>query len=333
MKAWVYSSVSGQLDVKLEDFQDPDPKLLQKNEVIVKVLTAGVNPADYKVPEMGLVVKLAMGGYPAIPGYDFAGVVHATHSVNDAFQVGQKVFGRIPSLKRIGTYGEYTVTTLAGLAALPEGVDLDQAAGLGTAAQTSYQALVPYIKSGDKVLINGSSGGTGTYAVQIAKARAAHVTAICSTTNIGLVKELGADEVLDYKTVNILDSLLAQGPVYDHVLDNIGNDPRLYRAGDKYMKPGAKYIQVGLPVGGKSILDVAGNALLPSFLGGGKRSFKALTLTNAAEDLKHLGEWMKEGKLRTVIEEIYEFEDVPSAIAKVREGRTKGKVLFHVAKE
>jgi NADPH:quinone reductase-like Zn-dependent oxidoreductase len=257
MRAWQYSDATCGLEnnLKLDDFPDIKPALLSKNEVLVKVLAAGLNPADYKVPEMGRVMRATIG-MPAIPGSDYAGKIIATHPTNDSLKEGELVFGRLEQMARIGSLGEYTIANLRGAMSIPKGVGIDQAAALGTAALTSHQSLVPYVKSGQKVFINGGSGGTGTYAIQIAKILGAHVTTTCSTGNIDLMKELGADEVVDYKSTDLVEWLSKQGQVFDHVVDNI-DIVELYHCADKYMKPDAKFIQVGLPAEGNNMLKIA----------------------------------------------------------------------------
>ncbi|KAF1817122.1 NAD(P)-binding protein [Eremomyces bilateralis CBS 781.70] len=332
MKAWQYSSAAGGLEknLTLGDFPTPKPESLKNDQVLVKVLSVGLNPADYKVPEMAGAFRNIVGK-PTVPSTDFAGRVAATHPTNDALKEGQLVFGRVDPMAFSGTLGEYTVAKLNSLATIPEGVDVDQASGIGTAAVTSYEAIAPFVKKGQKVFINGGSGGTGTYAIQISKALGLEVVTTCSAANIDLVKELGADEVLDYKAVDIYEELGKRGQVFDHVVDNIG-DPKLYHCGDRYMKPAARFIQVGVPP--NPVLSIASNTLLPSFLGGGKRPFKFYSIGPSIKaSLELLGKWMGEGNLKSVIEQTYELEEAAEAFVKVRSGRTKGKVVVHVAKE
>jgi NADPH:quinone reductase-like Zn-dependent oxidoreductase len=316
MKAWQYSCTAGGLDVNinLADFPDPDPQALRRTEIIVKILATSVNPADYKVAEMGLPVRALTGSYPAIPGTDFAGKVHAVHSANTELKIGQLVFGRLDPPLRMGSYGEYTVANTEGTVPLPDGVSIEDASTLGTAGLTSYQALVPYIKAGDNVFINGGSGGTGTFGIQIAKASGALVTTTCSASNAALVKDLGADEVLDYKNVDVLQELIKKGQVFDHVVDNIGDDARLYKSSDKFTKPTATFVQVGVGDGSnnsKAFLNIVRNSLLSGILDRGKRQFKFLRLRNVAKDLTKLGQFVADGKVKIVTEEIFPFKNVP----------------------
>lgn len=335
MKAWQYTTTEGGLENNLHiaNFPEPFASELKKNEVLVKVLSAGLNPADYKIPElMGRFTKYIIGS-PAIPCQDYAGRVQATHpSIPEAtLKVGDLVFGRL-GMGKVGSLGDLAVAKLDGCVKIPEGVSVDDAAAIGTAGLSAHQSLVPYVKSGDKVFINGGSGGCGTFGIQIAKTLGVHVTTTCSTGNIALVKELGADVVINYKTENVLEALAKDGPVFDLVVDNVG-DSALYSGGARYMKEGAKYLQIGLlsPSGFVSIIK---NSLLQGSSGGGKRPFKFLQMNrNLPDAFAQIAGWIKEGKVKPVIEQTFEFEDAPKALAKVREGRTRGKIVVHIDKK
>ncbi|TID27788.1 putative zinc alcohol dehydrogenase [Venturia nashicola] len=329
MKAWQYTTTEGGLEKNLHLVNYPEPfaSELKKQQVLVKVLSVSLNPADYKIPEMGTFMKYIIGN-PAIPCQDFAGRVQATHASvpESVLKVGDLVFGRSGVGAKIGSLGELTVARLDGCVKIPEGVDIDDAAAVGTAGLTAHQSIVPHVKNGDRVFINGGSGGCGTFGVQIAVMLGAHVTTTCSTANVALMKELGADVVVDYQTENVLDVLSKNGQVFDLVVDNVG-DSSLYLAGERYMKEGARYLQVGLPSSGW--VSIAKNSVLQ----GGKRPFKFLqTGRNLPKVFELLGEWIREGKIKPVIEQTFEFEDAPKAFEKVREGRTRGKVVVHVDK-
>jgi NADPH:quinone reductase-like Zn-dependent oxidoreductase len=331
MKAWQYTTTAGGLEqnLTLSDFPKPKASELKKNEILVKILSVGLNPADYKVPEMPMMKYYI--GTPAIPCTDYSGRIEALHSSIPAekLKVGDLVFGRL-IMTRIGALGEYAIANLSGCFKAPSGVGIDDLAAIGTAGLTAHQSLVPYVKRGDKVFINGGSGGCGTFGIQIAKILGASVTTSCSSGNVELCKELGADVVINYKTSNVLEVLGKEGQVYDLVVDNVG-DSKLYLGADSYMKPGAKYLQAGLPSGG--FASITKNLLMPGFLGGGKRPFKFLQMSeNAPEAFEQIARWIREGKMKAVIEQIFEFGDATKALAKVREGRTRGKIVVHVSK-
>ncbi|KAI0134303.1 hypothetical protein BJ170DRAFT_699874 [Xylariales sp. AK1849] len=331
MRAWVYSSASGGLEhaIKLSDTtQQP----LQKNEILVRVHSMSPNPADHKIPELGLISR-AMIGSPATPGMDFAGTVEATGGLIDTFRVGEKVFGKVGAQQH-GTLGEFVHAKFEGTASLPEGVNLEEASCVGTAGMTAYQTIAPNVKEGDKVFINGGSGGTGTFGIQIAKALGCHVTTSCSGKNVELCKDLGADEVIDYTKENVSEVLKSKGLVYKLVVDNVGSSPPdLYKVADQYLLPEGKFVQIG---GGMSAADMAAmtsRMLLPSFLGGGKRKWEFLVEKNKHDDLVQIGKWMKDGKVKSVIDETFEFEDAPKAIEKLKLGRTRGNLVVRVSKQ
>lgn len=147
---------------------------------------------------------------PASPGLDYCGKVLSAGSKVDV-KPGQLVFGRLDKPGQFGTLAECIVTNRDGAVPLPEGVDPDSAAAIGTAGLTAYQCIVPFAKAGEKIFINGGSGGTGTFGIQCAKAIGCHVTTSCSTANVQLCKDLGADEVIDYKTSDLTKELEAKG--------------------------------------------------------------------------------------------------------------------------
>jgi NADPH:quinone reductase-like Zn-dependent oxidoreductase len=145
---------------------------------LIQVHVASLNPVDYKLPELPIVGRMAFSK-PATPGLDFSGkVVEAGPDCH--LKVGQMVYGKVEPSQAVGTLGEYIIGSKAGTIALPDGVDVEQASTLGVCGLVTYQALAPNVKAGDRVFINGGSGGTGTFAVQIAKALGCHVTTTCS---------------------------------------------------------------------------------------------------------------------------------------------------------
>ncbi|KAF2414975.1 GroES-like protein [Tothia fuscella] len=332
MKAWQYTTAAGGLEKTLYNtttFPTPSKNTLSPNQIFLQVISASLNPVDYKIPELGMVGKI-MIPTPAIPGHDFCAKVVATHDTNDTLKVGQKVFGALGGEVRYGSCGEYIVAKTEECVPLPEGVDEDDAAAVGVAGKTAYQCLKPYIKAGMKVFINGGSGGTGTFGIQIAKILGGHITTSCSTGNVALCKELGADEVIDYKTNDLLQVLKTQGQVFDLVVDNVGAPATLYKECHHFLKAGCKFIQVGAAADVGSAANLVKNMALPSWLGGGQRPFQFLTLKANREDFAELGKWLAEGKMRTVIDQVFEWEDVPKAFEKLKTGRTRGKIAVHV---
>jgi len=217
--------------------------------------------------------------------------------------------------------------------ALTDGVDPVDAGTIGVAGLTAYQSIVPRVKKGDKVFINGGSGGTGVFGIQIAKAVGCHVTTSCSTTNVDLCKSLGADEVIDYKKQSVIEALKASGQKFDHAVDNVTGDKELYWRCHEYMQPGALYILVGGSPSFGHIADALKRKTLPRFLGGIKGNVEGFWPEPKSEDLEQIGKWMKEGKVRAVIDQKFLFEEAPRAFEKLKTGRAKGKIVVDVASE
>lgn len=335
MKAAQFSSTSGGLEkhLKFNPTASPPPSTLSAEQVLVEVISMSLNPVDYKVPELPL-----LGGFmvpkPASPGIDYCGrVVCAGSGLKPILQPGQLVFGRLDQPIKFGTLGQYITAQRSGCVALPAGVDPDQAATVGTAALTAYQCIVPNVKSGDKVFINGGSGGTGVFGIQIAKVKGCHVTTSCSTPNVQLCKDLGADEVVDYRTTNVSQELKSRGQQFALVVDNVGEPHDLYKASDRFLKESGKYVQIGVPLSVSWMFGLLSRMWRPAFLGGGKRMLELLQVKNNENDLEQIGEWMKEGKVRTVIESTFALEDAAKAYEKLKTGRTRGKIVVHVTEK
>jgi NADPH:quinone reductase-like Zn-dependent oxidoreductase len=182
MKAWQWSQCTDTLENAIElKNSTPLPtskRSLASGESLIQVYTASLNPVDYKLAELPVVGRMAIPK-PATPGLDFAGkVVQVGSSCN--VKVGQMVFGKLEPKQQFGTLGEYIIGSKAGTVPIPDGVSVEHAATLGVCGLVTYQCLAPNVKAGDRVFVNGGSGGTGTFAVQIAKALGCYVTTTCS---------------------------------------------------------------------------------------------------------------------------------------------------------
>ena len=330
MKAWLYSRTAGGLEKNLT--LDPAARTpaasLRPDQVLVQVVSASINPADYKVPAIPIVSR-ALITTPASPGMDFAGRVAATGAQVSGFEPGQLVYGTIGVPQQFGTLGEYIAIGTENIVALPEGVDPDQGATVGVAAQTAYQSLVPYVSKGDKVFINAGSGGCGIFAIQMAKVLGCYVTTTCSSRNVQFCKDLGADEVIDYTTQDVLEILKEHGQVYNHVIDHIGIPGDLYYQSDLFLRPGKAFVQVGA----EDLSTFISRLGWPGFLGGGNRKYVILMLKSKQEDLYQIGEWMHQGKVRAEIDSTYGFSDVVKAFEKLRTGRSRGKIIIHVSEK
>jgi NADPH:quinone reductase-like Zn-dependent oxidoreductase len=332
VKSWQYSSTKGGLDKNLNiNPSAPLPKP-KPNQNLVQVIATALNPVDYKPAEVPLVGRLIVPK-PTTPGIDFAGCI-VTPATGSSLKRGQLFFGASGTTPFAGgALSEFTLTEKENAVALPNGVDPIDAATIGVAGLTAYQSIVPKVKKGDKVFINGGSGGTGVFGIQIAKAVGCHVTTTCSTANVELCKSLGADEVVDYEQSNVVEALKASGHKFDHVVDNVGADPKLYWHCHEYTKPGAVYVMVGGTPSLGSAFDTFKMMLWPGSLGGGRRKFTGFFPKPKYEDLEQIGTWMKEGKVKAVIDQKFSFEQAPKAFEKLKTGRAKGKIVVDVASE
>ncbi|KAI8628865.1 NAD(P)-binding protein [Xylariaceae sp. FL1651] len=351
MRAWLYSRAGSNLAtaMTLNPHARRPPTPLPADRLLVRVTHMSPNPADYKVSELGQAASaLATGSFAAAsPGMDYAGVIEEIGSdvlhrsatsgeeSSQPYKVGDAVYGRVEKTA-FGTLGAYVQPAASGCVPLPPGVDPAHASTLGTAAQTAYQALVPYVRAGrgDEVFVNGGSGGVGTFAVQIAaRALGCVVTASCSARNVALCASLGATTVLDYTSSSVTEALRARGRVFRLVVDNVGSSPPdLYKAADDYMLPEGTYVQIGAEPRLADICALASRALLPAILGGGKRSWKFLVFEQRREDLQQLGRWMQEGKIKAIIDgDIFQFEDAPKVFEKLKTGRTRGNLVVKVS--
>jgi NADPH:quinone reductase-like Zn-dependent oxidoreductase len=318
-KAIVYCDYGPPSVLKLEDVEKPVPS---DSQLLVRVRASSVNPVDWHMmrgtPYFG---RLGMGlRKPETTriGVDFSGVVEAVGKSVTQFKVGDEVFGG-----RTGALAEYvTVRENGNVVRKPPNVTFEQAASVGVAALTALQGLRDQgkIQAGQKVLINGASGGVGPFAVQIAKAFGANVTGVCSTRNVDMVKSIGADQVVDYTK----ESFLERPDRYDLVLDNVGNHSLSAARG--VLKPNGRYVIVGGQKGKwldplPRILD----AYLRAKVAKQNVSFFIATLNK--KDLQLLADLMASGKVTPVIDRTYKLSEVGAAMAYLEEGHARGKVI------
>jgi NADPH:quinone reductase-like Zn-dependent oxidoreductase len=319
----------------------PSADKLKPGQIIVRVASVSLNPADYKTIAMGIMSRLTLP-WPKTVSMDLAG--HATAVASDVTGIseGDVIMGRLNPLKGAGSLAEYVLLDRECYTRVPNDtekkLDLDHIAGAPTAALTEYQAIKPYVKPGDRVFINGGAGGIGTFGIQIAKALGCRVTTTCSTQKVGLCKELGADEVIDYKTEPDLVARLTPKAGSDEVpftvaVDNVGDRfEELYKAGDAFLRAdGGRYTVIGLPMSLGAVRGIMTSSLRPALLGGGKRAFSVFATTPNAEDMRVIVEMMAEGKVRTVVDSTFEFEQAVEAFERLKTGSCTGKVIVRVA--
>jgi NADPH:quinone reductase-like Zn-dependent oxidoreductase len=326
MKAAVYRCYGSPEVVKLAEVARPVPA---DDEVLVKVRAAGINPVEWHYMRgEPYIMRLGSGfGRPKDPrlGVDFSGTVEAVGGRVTKFKPGEPVFGA-----RSGALAEYvTVPESRNLLPTPERITFEQAAGVGVAGVTALQALRDkgQLKPGQRVLINGASGGVGTFAVQIAKALGADVTGVCSTRNLDLVRSIGADHVIDYTK----QDFTAGTERYDLVVDMVGN----HSFGDvrRVLVPSGRYVVVGGTndnpwIGG---LGTPLKAMLVSPFVKQKAIFFIAKFS--PEDLGYLARLMSEGKLTPVVDRRYPLDEVAEALGYLEKGHARGKVIIDVAPE
>lgn len=318
-QAYIYTSF-GATESELKLRRDLPQPLLGASQVRVKVLSAALNPADWKLIEHGAQI------FPVSPtedapfrvGFDAAGTIVELGTDVADFQVGDAVYLMTP-FTNIGTVGEYLVANAQFVARKPSTLTFDEAASVPAAALTSYQALVTHAKvqRGERVLILGGSGGTGVFAVQIAKALGAHVTATTSFRNTEFVKSLGADQVIDYTASKWADVL---PPHLIDVIYDCGVEPASWNTdAQKVLKRDGTGRFVTLQPLAEHIVSPIG------------ASFKRMVVEASSSHLEALATWIEDGKVRTVIDSVYEFEDLLAGLARVKSERSRGKVVVHVA--
>jgi NADPH:quinone reductase-like Zn-dependent oxidoreductase len=322
MKAITHNCYGSPDVLEFADVPLPTPA---DDEVLVKVHAAGVNPLDWHyVRGTPYLVRLGSGlSAPGqtIPGVDFAGTVESIGKNVTSFKPGDDVFGAANEV-----FAEYvTVREGASLALKPANMNFEQSAAVAIAGVTALQALRDNgkLQAGQKVLINGASGGVGTFAVQIAKSFGAEVTAVCSTRNIAMVKSIGADHVFDYKKENYTES----GEHYDLIIDMVSNHSLTANRG--VLNPGGRYVIVGGGTG-NWVGFMAGPLkalILSAFV---DEEFGMMLAETNHDDLSALGELMEKGELTPVIDRRFSLSEVPDAIRYSEEGHARGKIVIYV---
>ena len=305
-----------------------------KDQHLVKITATALNPVDYKPAEGIPFILRVLVARHATPVIDFSGRI-VRPAAGSSLKEGDLVFGCCGTNPVAGSaLREYSVSGAHITAKVPEkNVDMLEAATVGVAGLTAYQSIVPNVKSGDRVFINGGSGGVGCFGIQFAKAVGCHVTTTCSTRNVEFVRELGADEVVDYKNEKDVVAALKRLENFDHVVDNVGADFDLVWRSHEFLKEGKEMVVVGGGPSSRTLVDNVKRKLLPGFLGGLKRKVVGFWPEQKREDLEKIATLMNEGKVRAVIDEKFGFEEALKAIEKLKTGRARGKIVIEVAKE
>ena len=313
MKAFILAKYGPPEVLQMAEVEKPAPA---SDEVLVKVLAVSVNPADWRSMRAKPFFSRATLGLlrpkHRIPGVDVAGRVEAVGSGVTRFKPGDEVYANLLD-HGSGGFAEYVSVPVEVMALKPANLSFEEAAAVPMAAVTALQGLRHHgeIQAGQRVLINGASGGIGTFAVQIAKSYGSEVTGVTSTRNIDLVGSLGADHVIDYTTTDFFRS----GQRYHLILDTIGN----VSVGD---------LRGALTEGGKAaVVGFTSVAKLISVSLRGGKDIAQVSAHVATKDLEFLSDLIEAGKVHPHIDRRYPFAEIPAAIAYLEQGHARGKVV------
>ena len=320
MKAMVQDIYGSAEVLELKDIDRPP---IDDNEVLVRVRASGVNPADWAI--MSGLPYIARPAYGlrkprnAVRGTDVAGQVEAVGTSVTRFRAGDEVFGWC-----VGSFAEYSAASEDALALKPANLTFEQAAAVPMAGLVALQALRDHgrVQAGQKVLINGASGGIGTFAVQLAKSLGANVTGVCSTPNVDLVRSIGADQVVDY----LQDDFTRGGQQYDFILDNVGNHSlsdlrRALTPKGTLVPNGGRFDNQWFAGGGRVISAL----VLSPFVSQRLRPF---LVSPTQADLVVLKESLEASKITPVIDRTFALAETHQAINRVGGGHARGKVVI-----
>jgi NADPH:quinone reductase-like Zn-dependent oxidoreductase len=317
MKAFIREKYGPPETLRMADVEKPVP---DADEALVKVLAVSVNPADWRSMRAKPFFSRATMGLlrpkHKILGGDIAGRVEAVGSGVSQFKPGDEVYANLLD-DGSGGFAEYVSVPVGVMSLKPANLSYEEAAAVPMAGVTALQGLRHHgeIKSGQQVLINGASGGIGTFAIQIAKSYDSEVTGVTSARNLDLVRSLGADHVVDYTTTNVF----RHGLRYDLILDTIGN-------------LSVRDLKRALADGGKAA--VVGFTSVAKLIGVSLRGGKDIAIVSAhvtSEDLEFLSRLILAGKVRPQIDRHYAFAEIPEAIRYVEQGHARGKVVVGLA--
>ncbi|WP_394822466.1 NAD(P)-dependent alcohol dehydrogenase [Pendulispora albinea] len=316
MRAVVYRSYGPPSVLSLENVDDAHERSAPgRGELRVRVFAASLNPKDVLVRK-GKYKLFTGHRFPKGLGYDYAGEVVACGRSAGFFANKDRVFGMIQTWDG-GTCAEYITVRAEECARIPDSLGWEEAAAIPLAAQTALQALrdVAKVRLGTRVLIHGASGGVGTFAIQIAKALGAHVTAVSSSPNHDLCRTLGADETIDYQT----SSPFAAARGYDTIFDVFGN--RTFTEARRALHGRGTYVTT-VP-SRRTFLDIA------KTLGAPQRA-RLVKVRSKGSDLAYLAMLAEQGRLRSIIHRVFDLHDVQAASTQIETKRTRGKVVLRI---
>ena len=331
MKAAVlthYDKKGTELDIR--EIPTPVP---EEDEVLVKIMTAAVNPLDNMIirGEVKLIVPYAM---PLVMGNEFAGVVEKNGKNAARFKPGDRVYGRMP-LKKIGAFAEYAAVKETALAVIPEYLSFEEAATVPLTALTAMQAFeVMDVHAGESVFISGGTGSLGAMAIPVAKSLGLHVYTNGSGDNEERVRKLGAEKFIDYRKENYADVLSG----VDHVLDTLGdrelpNEFKVLKEGGNLVSlrgmPNGRFARrSGMPLFKRLLFQAAGRKY-DRMAAAKKQTYDFLFVHEDGSQLDRIGRLFdKENPLETSIDTAFAFDEINNALDKVKQGKSKGKTIL-----
>ncbi|MGZ3761014.1 MAG: NADP-dependent oxidoreductase [Mucilaginibacter sp.] len=320
MKAIRINEFGGPEVLKMEDIAVPVPA---PDEILVKVYASGVNPVDWAIRKGANIRMRAFLNLPMTLGWDAAGIVAAVGSEVTAFRKGDAVYG-VPNFPGNGSYAEYCAAKADQFALKPQSLSFNEAAGVPLAALTAWTGMLWHgkLQAGQRIFIQGASGGVGSFAVQFAKAMGAYVIGTASTSNLEHIKELGADEVIDYKTQNF-EEILTHVDVVLEASPTRNNDERI-KALD-VLKEGGIFVSVNTDFQFNEQMTEAAAA---------KKVSAELAVNQPRQDwLTEIAQLIDDGKVKVLISKVYPLAQVAEAQRESETWHVRGKLVLEIKKE
>lgn len=322
----------GKVPMRLAEIPAPE---IGEYEVLAEIHAASINPVDFKIRDgkVKLLVKYKM---PLILGNDFSGVIAKVGAKVTRFKAGDEIYAR-PRKSKIGTFADYIAIHEDDIALKPKNLSFEEAASIPLVGLTSYQALtdILQLQKGQKILIQAGAGGVGTFAIQLAKLMGATVATTASAAGADLVKTLGADEIINYKTEKFEEILKN----YDAVFDTLGGE--ILEKSFEVIKSGGKIVSVsGLPNARfgkeygsgffKTLLFSAASHKLTALEKKHNAEYTFLFMKPSGEQLRIIANHIENGKIKPIIDRVFPFEDAQKAMEYAESGRAKGKIIVKI---
>ncbi|MED2040021.1 NADP-dependent oxidoreductase [Bacillus wiedmannii] len=331
MKAMIIDKY-GKVPMRMAEVPTPE---INENEVLAEIHAASINPIDFKIRD-GKVKMLLKYEMPLILGNDFSGVIVKVGSKVTRFKVGDEIYAR-PRKNKIGTFAEYIAIHEDDIALKPVNLSFEEAASIPLVGLTSYQALhdIMHLQKGQKILIHAGSGGVGTFAIQLAKIMGATVTTTASEAGANLVKSLGADEIINYKTEKFEEILKD----YDAVFDTIGGTTleksfNIIKSGGNIVSvSGMPNARFGKEFGSgffKTLLFSLASKKLTALEKKHNAQYSFLFMKPSGDQLRTIANYIEAGKIKPVIDRVFPFEDAQKAMEYSEAGRAKGKIIVKI---